>query len=206
MAKKNLESGIMTAAEKLFIEKGFEATSTTDITKMVGCNQALVNYYFRTKEKLFQQIFSQKLDHILSFMTLESNQNISLFDFIPQFINAYFEELSNNRKLPFFIINELVINKERRKFIREEIILKEQFQNYYSTLTRLVKAEIEKGTIRNIDTSDLLLHIISLTVFTFISLPLYEDFFLKDEVAVRNYVAARKEEIITLIINGIRVN
>ena len=206
MAKKNLESEIMTAAEKLFIEKGFEATSTTDITKMVGCNQALVNYYFRTKEKLFQQIFSQKLDHILSFMTLESNQNISLFDFIHQFINAYFDELANNRKLPFFIINELVINKERRKFIREEIILKEQFQNYYSTLTRLVKAEIEKGTIRNIDTSDLILHIISLTVFTFISLPLYEDFFLKDEVAVRNYVAARKEEIITLIINGIRVN
>ena len=206
MAKKNLESEIMTAAEKLFIEKGFEATSTTDITKMVGCNQALVNYYFRTKEKLFQQIFSQKLDPILSFMTLESNQNISLFDFIHQFINAYFDELANNRKLPFFIINELVINKERRKFIREEIILKEQFQNYYSTLTRLVKAEIEKGTIRNIDTSDLILHIISLTVFTFISLPLYEDFFLKDEVAVRNYVAARKEEIITMIINGIRVN
>ncbi len=204
MAKKNLESEIMLAAEKLFIEKGFEATSTTDITKMVGCNQALVNYYFRTKEKLFQKIFSQKLEHIWSFMTLESNKSISLFDFISRFINAYFEELTTNKKLPFFIINELVINQERRKFIREEIILSDKFQNYYTTLNNLVQAEVKKGTIRDIEPSDLLLHIISLTVFTFISLPLYEDFFLKDDVGVQNYVNDRKEEIIILIINGIR--
>ena len=204
MKKRNLEYEITRAAEKLFIEKGFDATSTTDITNLAGCNQALVNYYFRSKEKLFQTIFSKKVERVLSFMTLAECSDITLSDFIRKFINAYFKELEANKKIPFFFINELVINKKRRSFIREEIILSDKYLNFYSAFTTLVKKEIDKGAIRQIDASDLLLHIISLTVFTFISLPLYKDFFLKDAAAEKNYINSRKEEIITMIINGIR--
>ena len=56
MAKEqNLEIQILQAAEELFLSNGFAGTSTTDIAKRVGCNQALVHYYFRTKENLFLQ-------------------------------------------------------------------------------------------------------------------------------------------------------
>ena len=53
----NTEQQILASAEKLFLQKGFSATSTTDIARDAGCNQALVHYYFRTKENLFNRIF-----------------------------------------------------------------------------------------------------------------------------------------------------
>ena len=49
----NMEQQILQCAEELFLEKGFSLVSTTDIAKKAGCNQALVHYYFRTKENLF---------------------------------------------------------------------------------------------------------------------------------------------------------
>ena len=53
--KENLEQQILAVAEELFIANGFDGTSTTMIAQKVGCNQALIHYYFRTKENLFQQ-------------------------------------------------------------------------------------------------------------------------------------------------------
>ena len=58
--EQSLEQTILEVAERLFLEKGFAMTSTTEIAKEVGCNQALVHYYFRTKDNLFNVIFEQK--------------------------------------------------------------------------------------------------------------------------------------------------
>ena len=57
--KENLtmEEVILETAERLFLEKGFALTSTTEIAKAVGCNQALIHYYFRTKDNLFNTHF-----------------------------------------------------------------------------------------------------------------------------------------------------
>ena len=56
----NTEQQILASAEKLFLQKGFSATSTTDIARDAGCNQALVYYYFRTKGNLLNRIFDAK--------------------------------------------------------------------------------------------------------------------------------------------------
>jgi AcrR family transcriptional regulator len=58
--EQSMEQAILEAAEKLFLEKGFASTSTTQIAREVGCNQALVHYYYRTKENLFNTIFENK--------------------------------------------------------------------------------------------------------------------------------------------------
>ena len=65
MKEQNLEQKIIDVAEKIFMDKGFDSTSTTDIAKEVGCNQALIHYYFRTKENLFQQIFYKKFEDLM---------------------------------------------------------------------------------------------------------------------------------------------
>ena len=58
--EKSMEEAILETAERLFLENGYASTSTTQIAKEVGCNQALVHYYFRTKENLFNTIFEKK--------------------------------------------------------------------------------------------------------------------------------------------------
>ena len=75
----SMEQVILETAERLFLEKGFTATSTTQIAKAVGCNQALVHYYFRTKDNLFNTIFEQKFKML--FENLYASQNFGNIPF-----------------------------------------------------------------------------------------------------------------------------
>src|SRR5262245_16059580 len=53
---------ILDAAEALFMEHGFEATSLRLITAAAGVNLAAVNYHFGSKEELFQSVLTRRLD------------------------------------------------------------------------------------------------------------------------------------------------
>lgn len=205
MAKKvPLEDKILQVAEELFMANGYDATSTTDIAKKAGCNQALIHYYFRTKENLFQQIFANKFQLILQYIYSDVEENIEFNDALSQIIDGYFNILSHNRKLPFFLMTELVMNEERRKTMREKITTNTQCLNYYARWDKLVKEEVKKGNIRPLETMDLTLDVISLVVFTFQSLPLYSEMFLQYQAEIEGYLAHRKEEIKTLIFNGLK--
>lgn len=201
MKKTSLEEQILQTAEELFLEKGFDATSTTDIARKAGCNQALVHYYFRTKENLFMQIFAKKQEMVFSCLKLkeESGFQAALNDFI----DAYFELLMKNRKLPFFIINELIMRDDRRQYFRKKVIESPEYLEYYGAWNTMLQKEIAEGRVRPIELSDLTLHIVSLIVFTFVSLPLYSDFFEKDEAEISIYLSHRKEAIKEVIFKGI---
>lgn len=200
----SLEEQILEAAEELFLEKGFAGTSTTDIARKVGCNQALVHYYFRTKDNLFEQIFLKKMEFSLSCADMyRTTFNGDFRELIAALISQYFKMLQENRRLPFFILSELIINDKRREFIRRHIIENERRQAVYYTFDKLVQSEAAKGNIRPIDTLDLLLNIVSLTVSTFIVLPIYADWLQKNEEEQRAFVEHRKTTIIAMIMSDL---
>jgi AcrR family transcriptional regulator len=101
----NTEQAIIEVAERLFLEKGFALTSTTEIAKEVGCNQALVHYYFRTKDKLFEAIFEKKIRMFVSAF-IKKQEEIFLFkEKLTIIKNLIFEYLSKS-KIPFlFFMN-----------------------------------------------------------------------------------------------------
>ena len=198
------EQQILQAAEELFMEKGYDATSTTDIAKRVGCNQALVHYYYRTKDKLFEQIFLAKAQLILSYISADNQSELKFDEALDKFIDNYFEMLMHNRQLPFFLIKELILNEERRNEIRLQMLQSAEKLGYYAHWDKMVKAEIAAGTIREIQTMDLTLDVLSLIIFTFISLPLYSDFFQQNEGQIQQYLQRRKSEIKILIMNGLK--
>lgn len=204
MAKnEQLEAKIIQVAEELFMEKGSDATSTTDIAKKVGCNQALVHYYYRTKENLFFQIFTRKFNLLMSYIQRKVVNVDSLEQVIGCFIDFYFTMLTQNRNLPFFMINEMVLNPERRRLLYDFLSSHAGHNSYYRQIENLVQEEVNKGNIRQMTALMLILNMVSLIVFTFISLPLYSDFFNQDEKDIQLYLEQRKEEIKTLIVNGI---
>ncbi len=205
MSKRTpLEDQILEAAEELFIKNGFAGTSTTDIARKVGCNQALVHYYFRTKENLFEQIFLKKIEFSLSCADkYRFTYNGDFKQLLEALITQYFSLLCENRRLPFFILSELFINDKRREFIRRHIIENEHRQAVYYTFDKLVRNEVAQGRIRPIETLDLLLNIVSLTVSTFIVLPIYADWLQKSEEEQRAFVEHRKNTIIALILSDL---
>lgn len=199
----NLEQVILDAATELFLERGFDSTSTTDIAKKAGCNQALVHYYFRTKENLFLRIFKKNIETFLSFA---NNYKYSgeFFPFLEKGIETYFDILKSNRNLPLFLIKEFAMNEDRRIFFRENFVQNELRRSVYYKFDRIVKQEIESGVIRPIETLNLLLDIMSLCAFTFISLPMYATWLEKDESEIDYYIEDRKKEILLFVRNGLQ--
>lgn len=205
MAKQSqLEQQILQAAETLFLEKGFDSTSTTDIAKCAGCNQALVHYYFRTKENLFQRIFTEKVNLMLTYITPNPEETVDFECALNRFIDCYFEMLTKNPNIPFFLIKELIMSEVRRNWIRKMLMEDAQYLHFYYAWDKMVKAEIKSGRLRQIETMELTLNVISLIAFTFVSLPLYRDFFEQDQLEIDFYLQRRKNEIKRLIINGVR--
>ena len=203
--EQNLENEILMAAEDLFLEKGFAGTSTTDIARRVGCNQALVHYYFRTKENLFLQVYNGKVETILT--TLQKpllEQGAEFTDKLRSTIGAYFDFLTANSRLPFFVINELLCNKERLQSAYKYFMQNTSHNNVFGMIDSVVQAEVRKGTIRPIETVDFVLNIVSLTVFNFVVLPIYTDLSGSTETEKTEFINNRKEEVIRLVINGLR--
>ncbi len=195
----NMELRIREVAQQLFFEQGYVATSTTQIAKEVGCTQALVHYYYRTKENLFRQIF---LEQVLAALNVigRSLANEESFDrFIEQAISMYFDALSSNPRLPFFVLEELVNNPERRKYMRENFVKNPSYAMLYMQFDARLKQEQQAGHISKIDPLDLMITIASLTVFTFVSLPMFQDLLSQTEDQVREYIAHRKSEVVRMV-------
>lgn len=203
--EQNLETQILQAAESLFVEKGFSGTSTTDIAKHAGCNQALVHYYFRTKENLFLQIFTKKLELGCAILIEPlSSTDTDFFDKLRYAIGVYFDFLADNPHLAFFVLNEIIGNTGRMSYVYEFFMSNNTRANLYGTIDSIVQAEVSKGTIRPITTVNLVLDIISLTVFNFLALPIYDKLSESSEQERQQFLIDRKEEIITLIIRGLK--
>lgn len=201
--KENLEQQILAVAEELFIANGFDGTSTTMIAQKVGCNQALIHYYFRTKENLFQQIFVRKFEATITHLLEPLTSELPFNEKITNCINIYFDLLQNNRQLPSCIIHELAFNPQRREFIRNRFIKNPIRQNVYYRFSETIKNEIRQGNIRPIESFDLIFNIISLCLFTFITLPIYTDLLERTPDQVNDYINHRRQEIITQIITSL---
>lgn len=200
---QNIEKRILWVAERLFLEKGFSGTSTTEIAKTVGCNQALIHYYFRTKEKLFWDVFAPKMEQVVEYLDAPLDESLNFMDRISNIIDFYFGILELDERLAPFIVNELIMHPGRWDTFRDRFLRNERRRSAFTRFESMVRDEIDNGSIREIQPIDLLLNIMSLTISAFIVAP---KGFARDECdssARREYLSRRKENIKELVTNGL---
>jgi TetR/AcrR family transcriptional regulator len=196
------EQSILEAAEQLFLDKGFSNTSTTEIAKKVGCNQALVHYYFRTKDKLFEAVFEKKASMFISSFLQISRDNISFEEKLQRKIELHFDILRANPRLPFLMFNELTTNPQRLLSIKEKFKM-----NNVSILDHFkseLETEIKKGTIRQIEPIDLILMMISLNVVLFIAHPILKILINISDEEYERMIERRKRENVLVILRSLR--
>lgn len=200
---KPMEQQILETAEKLFLEKGFAATSTTQIAKEIGCNQALIHYYFRTKENLFNSIFESKFKmlfrRIFDTTQLES---LSFNDKIKYIVETHFDILAENPRMPMLIINELSRQPEQIKILKER--LHEMPEKLFSLLSKELEVEVKAGRVKNLSFPDIILTIISLNLTLFTILPIATNIIDLDENKLKFLLAHRKAENVDVVLSYLR--
>ena len=199
---KNMEFQILEAAEKLFLEQGFAKTSTGQIAKLAGCNQALVHYYYRTKDNLFDKIFEEKIRFIATnFLYIDSTEH-SFEKKIEKMIEMHFDFLMQNPKIPAFILNEISSNPDRSQSLIEK--LKQYPKSILQQLDSDLKKEVEKGTINQILGVDLLVTIVSLNIAPFLLKPILQKALNLSDKDIEITLEHRKKEIIDTVLSRLK--
>ncbi|MFM2292428.1 MAG: hypothetical protein RIS29_2241 [Bacteroidota bacterium] len=202
--EQSMEQSILEAAEKLFLEKGFASTSTTQIAREVGCNQALVHYYFRTKENLFNTIFENKFKLLFEYIFKAQvfEEGLTFTEKVKRVVHSHFDMLSQNPKIPTLVVNELARMPENLKYLREklQVIPSPVFLQFSKELA----IEIEAGRARKTDVIDIVITMITLNAGFFMFLPMAKGILQLDDDQLKELIAHRREENAIAVINFIK--
>ena len=202
MQKNNMEEQILLVAKELFMQNGYEGVSTTQVAKAVGCNQALVHYYYRTKQNLFKIICQQEIQKMLKILADIPQEDISFENFIEKIIEAQIGFLKNNPDAPFFIIGELRHNSEVLKMMRE--LFSEFGKEIVGKIRMFVQMKQSKGELKDISIEDLLIDIVSLDVMSFVGQVLFTQILEMDSQTQEVFLERRKTHIKKLILSSIK--
>lgn len=189
------EEKIIAAARKLFTQKGFSATKTRDIAEEAGINLALLNYYFRSKQNLFQIIIESQFDELFGIIApIVSNKEISLEEKIETLVSGYTKLLLGNPDLPFFVLSEIK---------RNDFIAKRVKQNAEILSQPVIEQQLKEHGF-TLSAFNFIMNVMSLTLFPFMSKPLFVTSGLVKEEEFVQFILERKKDIPTWIMNTLK--
>src|SRR5579859_6781918 len=181
------EEKIMEAARKLFTQRGFAATRTRDIAEEAGINLALLNYYFRSKQKLFDIVMMENFRRFLGGMWANfTDERLTMEEKVTKVVNAYVDFLTEFPDLPLFILNEIQGNPTQlaAKLNAEVGPARRQF------FQQLTEAKKEGKTA--LDPFHFVANLVGLTVFPFVAKPLLTRVTNVNDEQFRAYMEERR--------------
>jgi len=196
--QSSTESNILNAAKEIFERKGMAAARMQEIADEAGINKAMLHYYYRSKQLLFEAVFKKAFSTLAPQLNDIINADNSLFDKIKNFTHNYITFIIKHPYLPNFIIQELNRNPE---FIEKQLSNKlpniEKFRNQ-------IENAVKDGHIRPIKAEHLFINIIALNIFPFIASPLLKGFLKVDKATFKELMEERKTEVVDFILNSIK--
>jgi AcrR family transcriptional regulator len=162
------EEKIKQAAKIIFHQKGYAATRTRDIAEEAGINLALLNYYFRSKEKLFDIIILESLHEFRQFiMEVLNDEKTSLENKIETMVSNYIDLLIDQPDIPLFILSEL---RNDPQALIAKMSPKEPFMK--SAFAKQFQQAVKAGKIMPINPLHYLMNLIGMIVFPFAGSPI----------------------------------
>ena len=204
--KNNTEQLILEAAEQEFFAKGFGGARTAVIAEKAGVTHAMLHYYFRKKEYLFERIVAKNISLLAQTITAAmGNSDLPIVERLKSGIAAHFDLIAANPQLPRFFPNEVLSRPEHYHIMYERI---KEVSEKLATLQKDVDEASGRGEIEPVDIRMLLISLLSLNVFPFIAYAFIEPVsneLLGGMMADREkYLAMRKAENIEMIMRRIK--
>jgi len=199
LAGENTENQILIAARQVFILKGYEGARMQEIADQAGINKALLHYYFRSKEKLFEAVFSEVASNLFPAMKQIMEADLELKEKITLFIRIYLKALKENPFIPAFILNTLNTNPDSfLKYIKKSGLNPRLLQ-------KQIDDEANQGKIRTIKAEHLMVNIIAMCIFPFVARPIVQNIFDMNNDQYQAYLESRPSEIIAFVLKSITV-
>ena len=200
-SEKITEEKIFEAAADVFEEKGFDGARMQEIADRAGINKALLHYYYRTKEKLFDAVFSHLAGFMFQKLYACIDNDLPLEEKLKLFYKEHIGFLQKHPRLPAFVVNE--INQHPERILR--IIGSEPITKARQKLFDQIDEEMKAGHMRETDKVQLLINIVALSVFPFAAKGIIHAIMEEQHIEFDDFIEARKTELPSFIINALKV-
>ena len=201
--KTDTESRILQAAEEEFLLKGLEGARTTAIAGRAGVTHAMLHYYFRTKNMLFERIIEEKMRNAGNIMqAVFVLGDMPLMERVKRGVEQHFDFIAANPNLPRFVIQEIYSHPERHEIMRSQVLT--ITKDWLCDLQRHIDESAATKATEWIDARMLLLDIVSLNLFAFIGYPFVSLMFDGLVTDKKVFFEKRKAENVELIMRRLK--
>lgn len=195
---QNTENKILEAARQVFHQKGFNGARMQEIADVAGINKALLHYYFRNKESLFEKVFNETFFQIASKMTEIFMSEMTLLSKIEVFVNFYINFISQHSYVVHFIINALYEKPEKLR----EIIVRQNLAP--GLFLEQIRKQLKEEIGLDIDPLHIYVNILGLVIFPVVAKPLIQSIFAISEEKMVVFFEERKKIVPTFIANALK--
>jgi AcrR family transcriptional regulator len=192
------------SAKKVFYQKGLKGARMQEIADDAGVNKAMLHYYFRSKEKLFDKVFEQSVKSVtpmlMNVFLEKTDLNTKIAHLIEMLIDFFLEEpyLSN------FIVNELSQNPDKL-FMNVLEYKGGLIGKVIPLINDQIQVEIEKGTVKaEIRSAELILNIMSLCLLPIMSQTVLQKTLEIDDERMRRFMIKRKQTVTQFVLDAIK--
>jgi TetR/AcrR family transcriptional regulator len=204
---EDTEARILEAARAVFIRRGTAGARMQEIAAEAGVNQALLHYYFRSKDQLGAAVFSQMASRLFPALLQVLSSDASLDAKIEQIVTVYHENLTRNPFLPGYVLAELQYHPERIQTVMAKIGGGEPRSVIGPVFLRLneqIQAEVNAGRMRPITARDFVVNLVSLCIFPFAARPMLSMMLGLDEGTFPTFIAERSRTLAAFYRNALR--
>lgn len=198
------EERILAAARKIFIKKGYDGARMQEIADEAGINKAMLHYYFRSKDLLYERIFVEFTSKLFpNINAVVSNDSLDIFEKIEKFVEAYIVFLSQNPDIPVFIIGEM----SKRPEVLQKVFSEKEAKNEVPMVAKFameLMQESAKGKIKPMNPFHFMISVVAMCAFPFAAKPMMQTFMKLSEEDFNLFIQERKKEVVTMVHNAMK--
>ena len=201
------EELILEAAMDEFIEHGWSGARMQSIADRAGINKALLHYYFRSKEKLYERIVYRTMNHLFSTLLKQIQDKDNFEDFLKTFIETIIDITAENPRLPMFIMQELSRGGKSVLVILSDVLSKTD-----PPVTRVILQTINRAVVEekicNINPIQFVLTLLGSCLYFSMAEPIVMKIGAMNGCMEgfdrKAFLEERKKEIFTVLYRGLR--
>ena len=172
---RNTEKKIIEAAKQVFEEEGYAGARMQQIADSAQINKGLLHYYFKSKDKIFETVFTAAFEKMMSKVGKIFQAELPIEEKIEMFVNQYLDVLSKNP------------NKPKVNLFAQQI-----------------QTAVDEGKIRPIKPEHLIINLVSMCIFPFVGKPMIQILLEKDKTQYNKLLKERKTEVTQFILQAIK--
>lgn len=204
---RDTEARILAAARTVFIRRGSSGARLQEIAAEAGVNQALVHYYFGSKDELAERVFIEAAQQFVPALAPMPVPGMVLEDLITRFVQGYIDAVRQAPFIPGYIISEATQHPERLETLMRAAIgtvPREITARTIPVIERMIAERVAQGTMRPMNLQQLMINVMALTVFPFVARPMLSAAFALDDDGFQRFLDERREDLPRFILNALR--